>query len=147
MAKVSAAEKLPVRSATEDDIDAVLAFWRSAAEDAHRPPDDRAALTRLISRDPDALMLAVAGENLVGTLIAGWDGWRFHLYRLAVHPDHRRQGVAETLLTAAEARFAASGASRVDAMVLDENPPAHGFWSARGYRPQGEWSRWVKMLP
>ena len=125
----------------------VLDFWATSAEDSGRPADDAASLQRLIERDPDALMLAWEDDTLVGTLIAGWDGWRFHLYRLAVHPDRRRHGIARQLLASVEARFAAAGATRVDAMVLDDNPAAHGFWTRAGYAPQREWSRWIKPLP
>ena len=146
VATVSADAAVQIRAGTDDDVAPVLALWRVAAEDAYRPPDRPAALVRVIARDPAALMLAVVDGDIVGTLIAGWDGWRFHLYRLAVHPEHRRRGVAQMLISAAEARFAASGASRVDAMVLDGNAAAHGFWRAQGYLPQSEWSRWVKPL-
>lgn len=137
---------IDLRPATVDDSAAVLRFWQTAAEDAHRPADSDDAIRRLLSRDPAALMLAVDGATIVGSLIAGWDGWRFHLYRLAVAPTHRRQGVAQQLLADAERRFAAAGATRVDAMVLDANDEAHGFWAAAGYTPQAEWSRWVKLL-
>jgi ribosomal protein S18 acetylase RimI-like enzyme len=135
-----------LRKASLDDVDAVLALWRVAAEDRHRPADSAAAVRRLISRDPDALILAVEGDEIVGTVVAGWDGWRCHLYRLAVAPDRRREGIGRRLIRAAEQRFAAVGASRVDAMVLDENELAHRAWRAAGYVPQAEWSRWVKPL-
>jgi ribosomal protein S18 acetylase RimI-like enzyme len=137
---------IALRSATAADVDTVLEFWRSAAEDAHRPADSSAALHRLLVRDPEALILALDGEQLVGSIIAGWDGWRCHLYRLAVAPDRRRSGLGRALVEAAERRFAGFGATRVDAMVLDQNLVAHGAWSALGYQPQGEWSRWVRPL-
>jgi ribosomal protein S18 acetylase RimI-like enzyme len=140
------APELELRPAVTSDIDAVLAFWQTSAEDAHRPPDDSAAVRRLVERDPGALVLAVQGDAIVGSLIAGWDGWRFHLYRLAVAPTARRRGIARLLLDAAEERFRAAGATRVDAMVLDGNVEAHPFWAAAGYTPQAEWSRWVKPL-
>ena len=138
------------RAATPTDVDAVLAFWAAAAENGDRPADSAEAVRALLARDPEALTLAVedagGGERVVGTLVAGWDGWRAHLYRLAVAPDRRGQGIARTLVERAEARFAGFGAGRADAMVLDANDEAHGPWRAFGYAPQPTWSRWVKPL-
>ncbi|MEN0015113.1 MAG: GNAT family N-acetyltransferase [Solirubrobacteraceae bacterium] len=134
------------RVATADDVDAVLAFWQVAAEDAHRPADDADAVARLLFRDPDALLLAVDDDELVGTIVIGWDGWRCHLYRLAVHPAYRRLGIARTLLAIAEDRFRAFDGTRADAMVLDANDEAHTLWTASGYTRQAEWSRWIKPL-
>ena len=42
--------------------------------------------------------LAADGEHIVGSVIAGWDGWRCHLYRLAVAPARRREGIGRALL-------------------------------------------------
>ena len=73
-------------------MDAVLELWQIAAENESRPADTRAAVVALLERDPAALLVAVSDTELIGSLIAGWDGWRAHLYRLAVRPDHRRPG-------------------------------------------------------
>ncbi|WP_225727118.1 MULTISPECIES: GNAT family N-acetyltransferase [unclassified Nocardia] len=135
-----------LRSATEADIPAVLGFWRTAAEDAHRPADSAAALGALLRRDPAALVLACDDSGIVGTVIAGWDGWRCHIYRLAVAPHRRRTGIGRLLVQAAEQRFREMGGIRADAMVLDDNTLAHSAWKANGYAPQSEWSRWVKPL-
>ncbi len=125
---------------------AILAFWRVAAEDAHRPVDTPAALAALHLRDPEALILAVDGDEIVGSVIAGWDGWRCHLYRLAVRPSRRREGIGRALVDAAEDRFRILGGTRVDAMVLDDNERAHAIWQAAGYHRQAEWARWIKPL-
>ncbi|MBL1098907.1 GNAT family N-acetyltransferase [Streptomyces coffeae] len=136
---------LRIRAATPDDLDAVLAFWQRAAEGASIS-DDRDGVARLLARDPESLLLAERDGILAGTVIAGFDGWRCHLYRLAVHPGQRRRGVATALLKAAEERFVALGGRRGDAMVLKENALAHHAWSAAGYAPEPQWSRWVKPL-
>ncbi|GAA2508550.1 GNAT family N-acetyltransferase [Streptomyces gobitricini] len=138
-------DDLRIRAASPADLDTVLAFWKVAAEGTSIS-DDRDGVERLVARDPGALILAERGGDLAGTVIAGFDGWRCHLYRLAVHPGHRRRGVGAALLAAAEERFVLLGGRRADAMVLDRNEPAHHAWRAAGYARQPEWSRWVRPL-
>ncbi|KQX78230.1 MULTISPECIES: GNAT family N-acetyltransferase [unclassified Streptomyces] len=136
---------LRIRAAGPEDLDTVLAFWKTSAEGTSIS-DDRSGVERLVARDPGALILAERGGELAGTVIAGFDGWRCHLYRLAVHPDRRRQGIGSALLAAAEERFVRLGGRRGDAMVLTRNETAHHAWRAAGYAPEEKWRRWVKPL-
>ncbi|MER5986353.1 GNAT family N-acetyltransferase [Streptomyces sp. NPDC001787] len=136
---------LSIRAATPADLDAVLAFWKVAAEGTSIS-DDRDGIARLVERDAESLILAERDGVLAGTVIAGFDGWRCHLYRLAVHPDQRRRGVGGALLAAAEERFVRLGGRRGDAMVLDRNELAQHAWRAAGYAPEPQWSRWVRHL-
>ncbi|MEV4615685.1 GNAT family N-acetyltransferase [Kitasatospora sp. NPDC049258] len=136
---------IEIRTAVPDEIPALLDFWARAAEGTSIT-DDAAGVTALIARDPDALLVAERDGAVAGTVIAGFDGWRCHLYRLAVDPQQRRRGVAAALLAAAEARFEALGGRRADAMVLDRNELGRQFWQGAGYHPQEQWTRWAKPL-
>ena len=134
-----------IRPARPDEAAAVLEFWRGAAEGTSIS-DDQNGVRILIERDPGALLLAVEADRVVGTVIAGFDGWRCHLYRLAVAPDRRRRGIGSALLDAAHRRFESFGGRRADAMVLERNETGQQAWIAAGYAREDHWRRWVRPL-
>ena len=130
------------RPGQPSDAEAVLELWAIAeAEPSHT--DDVESLHRLIRHDPAALIVADDGGSIVGSVIAAWDGWRGSIYRLAVAPTHRRQGLARQLLGEAEARLAAAAAVRLQAIVVDTAPMAVGFWDASGWERQVHRLRFV----
>jgi ribosomal protein S18 acetylase RimI-like enzyme len=137
--------EVAIRQGVAADAPALLDFWTIAGENASRPSDDVALIENLLDRDPESLFVAERGGEIVGTVIAGWDGWRAHLYRLAVDPESRGQGIGRRLIHTAEDRLRALGAIRFDAMVLSDNALGTNAWAAMGYRPQDDWVRWVKL--
>lgn len=107
--------------------------------------DTREGLSRLLAANPDALLLAESDGAVVGSLIAAWDGWRGSFYRLAVHPELRRQGLARAMLREGERRLRERGAARLTAIVIDEDPVAMEFWRAAGYQRQPRRARFVRL--
>jgi ribosomal protein S18 acetylase RimI-like enzyme len=136
---------LALRTATRDDLPAVVALWKAEAGPT-RHPGQLTEATALVERDSDALIIAEIDGVLVGALIAGWDGWRFHIYRLAVASGQRRQGVASGLIDWANERARTLGAMRVDAMVNAENVEAQHFWRSAGFECDTTDDRWSFSL-
>jgi ribosomal protein S18 acetylase RimI-like enzyme len=100
----------------------------------------------LLDRDPDSLLLAEAGEAIVGSPIVAWDGWRGSFYRLAVDPRWRRRGIAAALVRAGEVRLERLGAVRLTAIVASDELAARSLWQSLGYMRQADTSRFVRML-
>ncbi len=123
-----------IRAAVADDIPSVLDLWRSSA--APTSTDSADALQSLLGQDPGALMVADAGGEIVGTVIAGWDGWRGSIYRLAVVPAHRRRGLGGRLLREAEHRLAGLGVRRMHAIVVGDDARAVAFWESTDWELQ-----------
>ena len=137
---------ITLRSATIDDIRPVLVFWADATVEPSAT-DDAAGLIALLGVDADSLVLAVEDDGeIVGTVIASWDGWRGTMYRLAVVPSLRRRGIAATLVEEGERRLRAKGARRFHLIVLDDQAAANAFWAAVGYERQHDRLRYVKTF-
>ncbi len=136
---------LTIRTAERDDLDEVVRLWEQSAGPTRRA-GQRPEAARFLEHDPDALLLAELDDELVGTLIVGWDGWRCHLYRLAVVETARRQGIGSELLQHAFSRVVDLGAARVDAMVDLENGTGIAFWESKGFEFDQADGRWSLML-
>ncbi len=135
-----------VRTAVTADIPAVLDLWARGAGESSIA-NDAPQIERMLARDPEMLLLAVdEHDRVVGSVIAGYDGWRAHVYRMAVDPDAREGGVGRALVAALEARFRALGAVRSDAIVLLDNELGRSFWAAVGYAPDPKSDRWIRWL-
>ncbi len=136
---------LVLRPAVAADVDEVLAIWR-AAESVPTPTDDPEHVQALIARGGEQLLVAELDGRPVGTVIAGFDGWRANLYRLAVVPEAQRRGIGRALVAEAERRLLAKGAVRIHAGVRGDHDHATAFWEAAGYRHHPEMRRYTKNL-
>ena len=125
--------EVTIRSANMTDIDAVLQLWEYARSSAAATPDTPAGVAKLLEHAPDSLLVAQVDGQIVGSLIVGWDGWRGNMYRLAVLPPFRRNGIGRRLVNKANEQLRAKGAKRVTALVGTEDDVASSFWSAVDY--------------
>lgn len=132
-----------IRCSNPDEAEAVLTLWREAG--ATPTVTDSAEHVRQALAGGSAWMLvAEVRGRLVGSLLASFDGWRGHLYRLAVHPDYRRRGIAHALVVEAGRRLEQRGAQRIIALVERDNPIAMAFWKAVGYQLDTRLVRFVR---
>ena len=139
------AEHASVRDVRDDELEAVLALWREAeATVSHTDSVDDVRLAA--SGSTSVVLVAEEEGRVVGTVIGGFDGWRGNIYRLAVHPQYQRQGIARRLVSDVEARLAEMGAKRITALVERDHPLATGFWDAVGYDLDSGMARYVRNL-
>ena len=96
---------LTIRECRLEECAEVLELWKRA-EAIPRPTDTLTDLQRIVREHPNTLLVGEEDGRLIGTVIAGWDGWRGGIYRLAVVPECRRRGVGQALVLEAERRLA-----------------------------------------
>jgi ribosomal protein S18 acetylase RimI-like enzyme len=139
------AGSLSIRACRLEDIEGVLELWRQA--DATPGVTDTADdLGRAVADSPAHVLVAEVGGRIVGSIIGTFDGWRGNIYRLAVHADYRRRGVARALVAEVEERLTRQGAKRITALVEKDHPWAMPFWEAVGYRVDERIVRRVRNL-
>ena len=139
------ARSLSSRACRPEDIEAVLELWRQA-EATPSVTDTADNLRRAVTASHAHVLVAEVRRRVVGSVIGTFDGWRGNIYRLAVHPDYRRQGVARALLTEVERKLTRQGAKRITALVEKDHPRAMNFWEAVGYRVDERIVRRVRTL-
>ncbi len=123
---------MQIRTYVDADFDAVVALWDVVGISV--PYNDPAADIPRATASPNArLYVGERDGRLVGTILVGHDGHRGWLYKLAVAPDYRRQGLGRKLVAQAETWLAAQGMPKVELMIRDSNAAVRDFYVRLGF--------------
>jgi ribosomal protein S18 acetylase RimI-like enzyme len=136
---------ITIRAARPADCNGLLELWKRAGIRSN-VTNEKTMLQVRLAKDRDLFLVAWHGRRMVGSLMAGWDGWRGSMARLAVDPAFRRERIARRLVERAEARLRKRGAKRIGALVFVDNTLAQTFWRAAGYVEEPTVARFVKNL-
>ncbi len=138
-------EGLSLRECRLEEAEALITLWR-LAEATVGLTDTIEDIQRAIKEQASIVLVAEKDARLVGSVIGTFDGWRGNMYRLAVHLEYRRQGIARKLVDEVENRLAGIGVKRISVLVETDHPWAVGFWDARGYEHDRVILRYVRNL-
>jgi GNAT superfamily N-acetyltransferase len=115
-------------------VDALNRCW--APYFPEEPPATAASFKRSI-RDLQvwcsSCMVAFSGPDPIGVLIGAKRPSGTLVHKIAVHPDHRRQGHGRHLLASLGSKLAILGPPRIVAEVPETLAPACGLFNASGY--------------
>ena len=136
---------MTIRMFEEHDTETVVALWETVG--LTRPWNDpRKDIARKLTVQPELFLVAEDGDELVGSVMAGYDGHRGWLYYLASSPARQGQGIARRLVAHAEELLIELGCPKVQLMVRPDNASARGFYDALGYEPFDTWSTGKRLV-
>jgi ribosomal protein S18 acetylase RimI-like enzyme len=125
-------QDLVIRSFDRGDEDAVISLWEAAG--LTRPWNDpRKDIARKMTIQPESFLVAVLDGEVIGSVMAGYDGHRGWINYLAVTPSSRRAGVGRALMSEAERMLREAGCPKINLQVRGTNDSAVGFYEALGY--------------
>ena len=121
-----------IRAFALRDTESVIALWQATGltRSWNNPHLD---IQRKLSVQPELFLVAVDADELVGTVMAGYDGHRGWIYYLASDPSRRGEGIGRALVTAAEEALLELGCPKVQLMVRPGNSDVLGFYDSLGY--------------
>ena len=128
-----------LRNVTIEDYDLIYNLWISTEQSkrALNPADDsHEGIEKYLKRNPNTCFLAydeLEPDKIAGVILTGHDGRRAIIHHLCVHPDHRRKGIADMLVKAAEDALQKEGINKIFGLVFKDNDIANAFWESEGY--------------
>ncbi|MER9681665.1 GNAT family N-acetyltransferase [Mesorhizobium sp. M0184] len=71
--------------------------------------------------------MAIEADQVVGSIMAGYDGHRGWISRIATLQSHRQKGIGEALIHEAERRLAGLGCIKINLQIVASNSTVLGF--------------------
>ncbi len=129
--------RVKLERATTEAIRDMLNLWQSIPGLGVGLGDDEHSLQVFMSRNPATCLLLKNDEQIIGTVLAGYDGRRGYIYHLAVHPQFQQKGYGKWLLNQVLSELKALGAKKIHLFVYRNNEEAisfyiHNKWKLRG---------------
>lgn len=111
----------------------VEALWKEAFPEDSAWNAAATAIPEKLRFQPDLFLVALDGAEVVGSAMAGYEGHRGWISRIAVLNSHRSRGIGRTLLVEAERRLAELGCIKVNLQVVVSNFATVRFYEKSGY--------------
>lgn len=128
------------------DTDAVVRLWQDAG--LTRPWNDpRNDIERKLRMQPELFLVAVdEQEQIVGTVMAGYTGFRGWINYMAVAPSAQGVGVGRQLMAVVRKRLLAMGCSKLNLQVRSDNLQAVGFYQSIGFSEDAVMSMGLRLI-
>jgi ribosomal protein S18 acetylase RimI-like enzyme len=123
---------LVVRPFEPTDRVALTELWRRCELTRQWNDPDR-DIDRKLARDGELLLVGLVDDEVVASVMAGYDGHRGWVNYLAVDPRARGAGHGAAMMNAAEARLRALGCPKINLQIRTSNLDAVRFYESIGY--------------
>ena len=136
-----------IRAAEQGDIEAILSLWSNIEEIKSAIVDSYKDVQNFMAVNPNSLLVACSGDEVIGAVMGGYNGWRGTIYHLAVHVNYRRQGIGKALLNSCLDTLQRRGAPRVDLYTYASNAKAQALYRKLGWQERSNIKNFSWFFP
>ncbi len=97
--------------------------------------------------DPDLFLIGELSEDIVATVMGGYEGHRGWINYLAVSPEHQRKGYARDMMQQVEALILQKGSPKINLQVRSNNIDVIQFYQAIGYDIENAVGLGKRLIP
>lgn len=117
-------------------IEQVISLWKEVFgyEAAHNDPG--IVIDKKIDFNDGLFFVAVDDHDVIGTVMAGYDGHRGWIYSIAVSTAYRKKGLGSALLFFAEERLSEKGCMKINLQIMEGNDAVEAFYLSNGYQTE-----------
>ncbi len=124
--------KMKIRAYEETDRADVITLWSDCG--LVKPQNDPSKdIDRKLKVDPDLFLVGVVENEIVATVMGGYEGHRGWISYLAVSPNAQRKGFGRLIMEAVEEKIKSKGCPKINLQVRESNEKVIGFYAAIGY--------------
>jgi len=141
---------MKIRTFQASDEASVIALWTAC--DLVRPWNDpHKDIVRKLSEQPEMFLVGEiagdAGEALVASVMAGFDGHRGWLNYLAVAPAYRHRSFGRQIVAEAERMLTERGCPKLNLQIRSSNAAVLAFYARLGYTVDEVVSLGKRLIP
>jgi len=114
------------------DKESVIQLWKDCdlVVPWNNPDDD---IQRKLKVQPELFLVMFCADQIIATVMAGYDGHRGWINYLAVHPQHRRSGIGRQIVDRAEKLLLEKGCPKINLQVRSTNSDIIQFYKSTGF--------------
>jgi ribosomal protein S18 acetylase RimI-like enzyme len=114
----------------------VVSLWNEVFNYSSPQSKSELIIDKKININDGLFFVMVDGSNVIGTILAGYDGHRGWLYSLCVATKYQKKGVGTVLVEHAEAALIRLGCVKINLQIVSDNAEVVSFYEKRGYKTE-----------
>jgi ribosomal protein S18 acetylase RimI-like enzyme len=136
MLKDMSRNELEIRSFAEHDRDSVVALWKDVFSKDPFWNDPLEIIRSKMQVQPDLFLVGIYKNQLIATVMGGFDGFRGWVYHLAVTPNLRKRGFGKKIMETLEKKLLELGCPKINLQVRGLNRGIVEFYESLGYEEE-----------